>query len=569
MRPYRPAPRTGAPSANRIRERYLHQLGLQRGSSQSYQGPLAPASSQHVVVIGLPSLPEERATTEPTNLHLESHDFSNFENKGGSSQHTEDTEMGESREQDGLMDGESDSGSSTHAKKSCGCHSPTIPTGNELTVPITSLALSYPTALLTPPAQVAACQEGTSTTPNKSVSLSRWFSKPPTVHSDVAKQHVNDQDSVTSTTTSTTAESSYSTMVSRDWAATAADHSVDPAGADGSAMSSSSAIHGVHFQYGRQRLMGNNNIWHCPTSSLTHALNRFNIDSDCDASVASGSVIGGGNSIMTEDESNMCDEDDASVASHASFISAGSTKSHLSTTRARGRKAGKAQRLLDRAAAHERILQIRNDQSQKTRANLVHSQRMSHAQDMPESRSRSSSTSSQNSIPLLHVQHGSTSQSQDISLKPLPQPSPYRGDLSRTPTASNCSDLRKLKGLQAPNSLLYPGLSRSIPSGVHFVCKSGTDMSSTSTSNFLPLSVAPGRPLGFHPQLVSRIPHVPATAATEVTTPDAVAQDSSSSDEAGHRRQTSVDDVLEVVEALSKLKGRSEVSGSIVIPRIR
>ncbi|KAL7485836.1 hypothetical protein ACHAW6_011427 [Cyclotella cf. meneghiniana] len=568
MRPYRPASRTGAPSANRIRERYLHQLGLQRGSSQSYQGPLAPASSQHVVVIGLPSLPEERATTEPTSLHLESHDFSNFESKGCSSQHTEDSDMGDSREHDGFVDGESDSGSSSHANKSRGNHSPTIPVGNELTVPITSLALSYPTALLTPPSHAAACQDGASHTPNQSVSLPRWFSMTTAVQPDVSKKHANDQDSVTSTTTSTTAESSYSAMVSRDWAATAPDSNMEPAGAD-SCASSSTAIQGVHFQCGRPRVMGNNAVWHCPTSSLTHSLNKINIDSDCDVSVASGSVVGGGNSIMTEEDSNMVEEDDASVASHTSLISAGSTKSHLSSSRVRGRKAGKAQRLLDRAAAHERILQIRNEQSLKTRANLVHSQRMCHSQDMPESRSRSSSTSSQNSIPLIHVQHGTTNQTHDVSLKPRPQSSSY-GDLSRTPTASNCSDLRKLKGLQAPNSLLCEGFNCSIPAGVHISCKSGEDSSSTITHNRLPRNVAPGKPLGFHPQLASTIPHVSTTAETEVASYKVSTQDKSYSHGAGdssHIRRTSVDDVLEVVEALSKLKGRGEVSA--VIPRVR
>lgn len=269
---------------------------------------------------------------------------------------------------------------------------------------------------------------------------------------------------------------------------------------------------------------------------------------------------------MTEEDGNILDEDDASVASHASFISTGSAKSHISSTRVRTRKAGKAQRLLDRAAAHERILQIRNDQSQKVRANLVNSQRMSHAQDMLESRSRSSSTSSQNSIPLLHVQHGSTNQAQDVSLKTLPQSSPYGGDLSRTPTASNCSDLKKMIGLQAPNSLL----SSCLPAGVHISWQSSQEI--PSTLNHLPVSIPLGRPLGFHPQLASMIPHVPTSTAPEVETPKVTTEVTSSSDGSGHhshRRQTSVDDVLEVVEALSKLKGRREVSGSIVIPRAR
>ena len=68
-RPFKPAPKNA--SANRIRERYLHSLGVQRGADV----PLVGDPSNHIVVIsGLPSLPEDRATT---NEHvLESHDFS-------------------------------------------------------------------------------------------------------------------------------------------------------------------------------------------------------------------------------------------------------------------------------------------------------------------------------------------------------------------------------------------------------------------------------------------------------------------------------------------------------------
>ena len=62
---------------NRVRERYLHQLGLQQGSQ--HQGPMA-APTHQLVVIGLPSLPKEKARNVPTNLHLETHDFSNYQN---------------------------------------------------------------------------------------------------------------------------------------------------------------------------------------------------------------------------------------------------------------------------------------------------------------------------------------------------------------------------------------------------------------------------------------------------------------------------------------------------------
>lgn len=541
MKPYRPAQRTGAPSANRIRERYLHQLGLQRGSQP--QGPLA-APTHQVVVIGLPSLPEERETNVP-NLQLESHDFSNYQKNGDASQHTVDSEMGDSKALSG--DSESDPGSS---QKRARAHSPTFGMGNELNVPITSLALSYPTALLKPPPEAAAA------TSNKSNGnpIARWFSKGAGMPQDSKPQHLTDQDSVTSTATSTTAGSSFSAMVSKDWSAP---HNAEPMKVERSA-SASSAFQGVHYR-GNSRVRTNATP-QCVTSSLAHALHRFNIDSDCEASIASGSVAGGA-SIMTEDEDHAMDEDDASVHSHASFVSMGSHRSNISSTpRPRSRKAGKAQRLLDRAAAHERIIQMRNEQSQKTRANLVHIQRMGH-QDSPETRSRSNSNaSSHSSVPLLYVQHGNASEPPATYMEPAPpQPSLYGGDLSRTPTASNCSEL-KLRRIQAPAGLAYPGLNRSIPAGVHL---SSQDANSAVHNHHMAVGT-PGKPLLFHPQLASAVP--PSHAAITADTPISSSSSISAHESLAHRRQTSVEDVLEVVEALSKLKGKGNGS---MIPRVR
>ena len=83
MRKFKPAP-TKQAAANRIRERYLHQLGLQRGAAYSYSSSQEHWNdddhddNNHVVVIsGLPSLPEDRATNDDNcGIVLESHDFS-------------------------------------------------------------------------------------------------------------------------------------------------------------------------------------------------------------------------------------------------------------------------------------------------------------------------------------------------------------------------------------------------------------------------------------------------------------------------------------------------------------
>jgi hypothetical protein len=467
-------------------------------------------------------------------LQLESHDFSKYDNMGASCR---DSEMEDSEH------GESDSGSSSHKRSR-------VEGVDEMSVPITSLALSYPSALLEPPRRVKVEAKGSSPT-------SKWFAKPSISQPD-AKHHLNDQDSCTSTTTSTTAESSYSAMVSRDWGATTSAGIMGNQVAENS-LSSSTANQDIHFQCGNPGAL--NVTDPCATSSLTHALNRFNIDSDCDASVTSGSIIGG-SSIMNEDEdNNMMDEDDSSVHSHSSYVSAGST--HHVSSRGRGRKAGKKGRILDRASAHERILQIRNEQSQKTRASLVQLQRTS-SQDAVETRSRSSSTSSQNSIPLLHVQYGRNDQ--DVTLR---QSAHAYGDLSRTPTASNCSE--KSHGLQAPTFLFYPGSNFSLPAGVHVSPNRSVDASFRNNISF-PESL-PGRPLQFHPQLALTTPPASSMLVQKDATPDDVKSNhtSSSASQVGssllhsHHRQSSLDDVLDVVEALSKLSGR----GKGMIPRFR
>ena len=80
------------------------------------------------------------------------------------------------------------------------------------------------------------------------------------------------------------------------------------------------------------------------------------------------------------------------------------------------KKVGKNQRLMDRALAHEQRMQMRKEQSQKLRANMVHSQRMNHCSvgglpmmpyQSPSGQSCSSSTTA-SSIPLMHVHHQAT-----------------------------------------------------------------------------------------------------------------------------------------------------------------
>jgi hypothetical protein len=118
-----------------------------------------------------------------------------------------------------------------------------------------------------------------------------------------------------------------------------------------------------------------------------------------------------------------------------------------------------------------------------------------------------------------------------------------------------------LTGLQAPRGLSYQGLNCSIPAGVHISSKTSQDTLST-----VPVDTVPGRPLVFHPQLVSAIPRAGKMDATiEETTPSTSHTAAHESPYLAHRRQASVDDVLEVVEALSKLRGR----GKGTIPRVR
>ena len=538
MRPFKPAPKNA--SGNRIRERYLHQLGLQRGG-EPLTAPHLP--SNHVVVIsGLPSLPEDRATTEHG---MESHDFS-------ASKHTQHsiTTADENSYED-YDDLHSDSGSAhkttlsvppAHAKRA----------GES----ILHMALAYPNAVLkvrppaTPPLSPLS----------RPVPWRNTLSQSACVLPDLAEFHHanNDHESVSSAGTSTTAESTA--MISRDWSAyphpTSAGVSISTQGAD----SPASAL-GVYFAFHpRVMLVGDSQGGNCPASSLAHELNRFNMESDCEASVTSNYVA----------EDRIMDEDDASVddtvvsrASVASHMSTGSTKSQRSASsniRGLNKKIGKTQRLMERAAAHERILRIRSDHSQKLRADVVHAQRMGNPASvsllssiMPqESKTIESpcvSSSCQSSIPLVHVNHSGLSQVQSF------------GDSARTPTASNCSDLRanlrKLRELECCTSF---------PEGVHLT--TSTEMKAS--------------PLWSHPQLASRIPTPPPSKIVLLSgfhnvssNPMPISilaksgsrggEDLSSSSLQHTNHEVIIDDVMEVAMALSSLSGMR--SGSV--PRIR
>jgi len=437
---------------------------------------------------------------------------------------------------------------------------------------LTSMALSYPNALLKvpPPAKPTPPPNSNNTLPfslSHSVPWRTSLSKPASVLLDLAEyHHGNDHDSVSSAGTSTTAESSLP-MVSRDWGATpqntSAGVSISSQGGE-----SPASTPGVYFQCGHPRLLGGNATGgHCATSSLSHALNRFNIDSDCELSVASNSIV----------EDHIMDEDDASFDDTASHTSAGSSKSQLSAShsiRCRKKKIGKKQRLMERAVAHERILQIRNDHSLKMRASLVHSQRMGNrvsisglssvmAQEAQLSESPCSTSSGQASIPLVHVQHSRPSQAAHESL-----PFQSIADLGRTPTSSNCSDLRKL--LRPPCQYLS-----ALPVGVHM----SDIMHETQTSQCSDGAVRKTAPLGFHPQLVSCTPipppklggmMFPSTANISSVSMSFSAEaesretkDSTSLQHMNH--QATVDDVMEVAMTLSKLGG----GRTGYIPRIR
>lgn len=151
----------------------------------------------------------------------------------------------------------------------------------------------------------------------------------------------------------------------------------------------------------------------------------------------------------------------STTSSKASKTSTAKKPALKSSTSISKKKIGKAQRLLDRAAAHERILKVRSDRSRGWRASVVQTNRQMHLEPLRNA----------NGDTLLHVQHGagdggSTSSSvPDVRPQhpapcyrfsnaatsavasdaarntPLPHSPLQPSDpLGRTPTSSNCSD---------------------------------------------------------------------------------------------------------------------------------
>mmetsp|Transcript_19130 Transcript_19130/g.31212 ORF Transcript_19130/g.31212 Transcript_19130/m.31212 type:complete len:293 (+) Transcript_19130:1315-2193(+) len=221
----------------------------------------------------------------------------------------------------------------------------------------------------------------------------------------------------------------------------------------------------------------------------------------------------------------------------------------------------------------------------KMRASLVHSQRMSHhhvsisglfegmAQELSES-SCSTSSASQASIPLVHVQHGSSSSSTPRGRESFSHQT--MGDLGRTPTASNCSDLRKLQQLgSCPSQFLYTlPVDVTLPVGVHVI-----SANRQCKTNLQRVAAPAAAPLGFHPQLASRIPTPPpklVASLPSVRKVSSVSEVESREVEESKSLQymnhpATMDDVMEVAMTLSKL---GERTGSVPrrtgsIPRIR
>jgi hypothetical protein len=577
MRQFKPTPKNA--SANRIRERYLHQLGLQRGEGAPLISPHHMPSDNHVVVIsGLPSLPEDRATTEHC---MESHDFSISKH----TQHsitTSGSAADENSCEDYDHDDRSDAGGS--ARKTA----PTSASPNHLATTragssLLHMALAYPTAVLkVPPPPPPVTKSAPPPSPlSRPMPWRNTLSQSACVLLDLAEYHRamnNDHDSSSSVGTCTTCTTAESTaMISRDWGAfphTAATSSagVSISTSQGGESPASSSAPGVHFlqngqthsrpivQVGGDASHRGGNV--ASTSSLVHELNRFNIDSDCDASVTSNNynAIDDHRIAMDDDDASVDNDTVASRTSVASHVSAGSALSRGSAgprtnvvvrMGSMKKKIGRTQRLMERAAAHERILRRRSDQSQRMRADVVHAQRgMVASEPTP----RDLLSACQASIPLVYVNHGGIHQGQAF------------GDAGRTPTASNCSDLRSsLRRLrEMESSTAFP------PEGVH--------MSSTTE--------AKASPLWSHPRLASgiQIPPssemvsqnsshyatsnpfpIPMPCLATSTSRGGEDQFSSSLQHANH--QATADDVMEVAMALSSLSSGMRWSGSI--PRIR
>ena len=371
----KPAPKQA--SANRIRERYLHQLGLQRGSAAA---PCAGAAllhendnTNHVIVIsGLPSLPEDRACV------LGSHDFSHAD--GGSlysSLHDEGScsggVNGGKPSPTSALGANSSSLLSTsphndrqqqHHMRSCNSSNSSVVADEN----ITSMALACPHSLLKNNHGNNVININNNTTTTLPFSLASWgrnttsqLSRSAAVALNMMGNN-NDHDSVSSAATATTAESSFTaTMLSRDWAANnnQITYPPPPSGTAsvsslGDSITSAPVTTGVFFQ-GRQVFGGGNSHQrfsppssytalsagvtnqqlHClTTSSLASALNRFNIDSDCDvSSVASNSI-----------DEQMFD-DSASFASRTSHTSEGGGSSTKDSSSHHRRTANKSREL--------------------------------------------------------------------------------------------------------------------------------------------------------------------------------------------------------------------------------
>lgn len=516
-------------SANRIRERYLHQLGLQRGGGVGGI-PTTLQTQQHVVVIsGLPSLPEDRATTTADHhgqQHLlESHDFSVVSRL---SHHTHENASS-------VDDGEEEISWSGDLGRCAGNAATDYPLRPPiLPSRLTSMALPCPMALKNvplPPSKPTPSPTNAALSSSLPFTLSHWrntsLSKSASVLLDSAEY-----DSACSVGTCTTAESSL--MLSRDWGAlplpnpsssSRAHQTISAAASISSSTQGENSVSpvssftpGVYFQQrnttattppiigsssfcstqGQQLLLlsqpqsrgGGGGC--ATTSSLAHALHSFNIDSDCEASFASNSIIEDHTAMMMEDN----EDDAASRSSISSYISAGtssvgagggssSIKSQHSSSHLHPKKnkvvSKKAHHhhpaactSIDRVTAHERILKVRSDHSMKMRANLAQSHRnklavagnlslvmaqggISSSNSISSGMIGSSGCGDASSLPLEHHVHHGVSSSSGQTRPNHPHPSSPSiidrvdrvcNDLGRTPTASNCgSDLQKLKEL--------------------------------------------------------------------------------------------------------------------------
>lgn len=569
-----------------------------------------------MVISGLPSLPEDRATNDNDAL-LESHDFSQHADGGSYITYDEGSCSAGPPQQLYHQPSYPPQGDSSHCSRSTLSTSPHANLGMMADESMTSMALACPHSLLFKSHQVHAPSAATTATNNNNSNSALPFSwgtssqlsrsaavlldeagggggqqgqqlQPPTpiVPPPPLRSRSNTENSISSAATATTAESSFTaTMVSRDWGSSGATtagaattnvgtfpQQPTPNNSGTASVSSmgdsvtSAPVPGVFFQtvvqQGRGGGGGNSSSYastgpaHCvATSSLASALHRFNIDSDCEASIASNSItIDDPTNILMDDSchNNYTMDDSASCASWGSNSIASCNTKPIPAKKKKKKKIGKNQRLLDRASAqHQERMMIQMKQQRAaasqqrvgslgsgvglpmphqlgggggttTTTPAVAASSAGGSVIVPNSPARSCSSSvashaSYSSLPLMHVDHQATPMSTPVAAMNI------IGTTNNNINNNGSGDPNNMV-ITASHQLMSPPVLPKQPPSF-----GGSDLGRTPTASncsqqqqqppvvTLPAGVyigggganyCGGRPLNYRPQLASKI-HMP------------------------------------------------------------